>query len=192
MAGPLAVGAPSILRVWLGQFHPDSIRVLATLSAVAAFHSSSGTLSAIARGIGSPGLETRYTLLLGARARFRRRGRDLPSGSDGFAGLFRSRDCRPDPILRCCHGGGAEDPEAGALSSPGGPSLGGGDRGGGSRDCLRPRRLDPSPTFPLLLLQTVVFEAGFLGLCLALGALRWSEARSPFAFFRSSSPAPDQ
>ena len=48
------------------------------------------------------------------------------------------------------------------------------------------------PAFPLLLLQTVVFEAGFLGLCLALGALRWSEARSPFAFFRSSSPAPDQ
>lgn len=189
LAGPLAVGAPFFLRVWLGQFHPDSVRVLVTLSAVAAFHSSSGILSAIARGIGSPGLETRYTALLVLSLVF---GGAAATAALGLTGLL-ACSAFTTVALTLYFGGvmaaalkvRKRDLFFGPVAVPWTMGL---TAAGVAYLCgrLASTRL---PAFGSLLLVSAAFEASFVGLCLAAGALRWSEISSPFAaikgFFRA-------
>jgi O-antigen/teichoic acid export membrane protein len=185
LAGPLAVGAPFFLKVWLGQFHPDSVRVLATLSVVAAFHSSSGVLSAIARGIGSPGLETRYTTLLVLSLVFGGVASTAAAGLTGlliwsavttvgltlyFGGVMAAVLKMPKRELLL---GAVAVPWSMGLMAAGLAFLSG--------------RLG-SPhlsAFAVLVVVSAVFEVSFLGLCLAAGALRWTEISSPFASFGS-------
>jgi O-antigen/teichoic acid export membrane protein len=192
VAGPLAAGAPFLLRVWLGQFHPDSVRVLATLSAVAAFHSSSGVLSAIARGIGSPGLETRYTMLLVLALVF---GGVAATAAVGLTGLL---VCSGVTTVALTLYFGAvmaavlKIPRRELFLRPVAiPWAMGFAAAGLASICGRAASTHLS-AFSLLLLVGAAFEVCFLGLCLAVGALRWSEVCSPFTSFRSFSSARDQ